>query len=68
MPDFSKFKKSVDEIPTSSGGMSFARAGIMRREQEQAKKDAKEQIVKQIKRTVRPDTPLADTPEPKMYK
>ena len=68
MPDFSKFKKAVDEIPTSSGGMSFARAGIMRREQEQAKKNAKEQIVKQVKKAVRPDTPLADTPEPKMYK
>jgi hypothetical protein len=64
MPDFSKLKKAVYEARPTGEGMSFAQAGRMRREQEEAKKQA----VKQIKKAVRPDTPLANTPEPKMYK
>jgi hypothetical protein len=68
MPDFSKLKKAVYEANPTGQGMSFAQAGRMRREQEQAKKDAKEQIVKQVKKAIRPDIPLAETPEPKMYK
>jgi len=65
MPDFSKLKKAANELPTE--GMSFARAGRMRREQQETAKTAKEQIVKQVNKIRRPDTPLAETPEPKMY-
>ena len=68
MPDYSGLKKAIYEANPTGKGMSFTEVGKMRVEQEQAKKNAKEQIVKQVKKTVRPDTPLADTPEPKMYK
>jgi hypothetical protein len=67
MPDYSK--NASDSIPTSGQGMSFVEAGRKKRQQQQAEKDAKAAF-SELKKTTklgRPDTPLAETPEPRRY-
>ena len=67
MPDYSK--NASDSIPMQRQGMNFVEAGRMKRQQQQAEKDAKAAFseLKKTTKSGRPDTPLAATPEPRKY-
>jgi hypothetical protein len=65
MPDYPEYRKILEKNQPES----FVTAGRRKVKEQQAVKDIKSAIneVKKTTKLGRPDTPLADTPEPRKY-